>query len=47
MKKDKEYYEQLDTIAKAFYNYAFREGPIEDYHAEGCPIAFVRRNGKT
>ena len=38
MKKDKTYYKQLDILAKAFYNYAFREGPIEDYHAERCPI---------
>ncbi len=38
MKKDKNYYNQLDTIAKAFYNLSVREGPIEDYHAEGCSI---------
>ena len=38
MNKDKEYYKQLDMFAKAFYNLSVREGPIEDYHAEGCLI---------
>lgn len=38
MKKDKTYYMQLDIMARGFYNLAFREGPIEDYHEEGCPI---------
>ena len=32
MKKDKNYYNQLDTIAKAFYNLSVREGPIEDLY---------------
>ena len=38
MKKDKAYYKILDIMAKGFYNLAFREGPIEDYHADCCPI---------
>ena len=38
MKNDKTYYKQLDVMAKGFYNLAFREGPIENYHEEGCPI---------
>lgn len=28
----------LEEYAKGLYNIAFRSGPIEDYHAEGCPI---------
>lgn len=38
MKKDKTYYKQLEVMARGFYNLAFREGPIENYHETGCPI---------
>lgn len=38
MKKDMDYYKALDIIAKGFYGMAFRNGPLEDYHAEGCSI---------
>ncbi len=38
MEKDQEYYKSIDILAKGLYNIAFRSGPIEDFHAEGCPI---------
>lgn len=38
MRKSKKYYEQLNIMAKAFYNLSVREGPIEDFHAEGHSI---------
>ena len=33
---EKEQYIQL--LAKGMYNMAVRSGPLENYHAEGCPI---------
>jgi hypothetical protein len=38
IKRDKNYFRFLDTMAKGLFNIVFRSGPIEDYHAEGCPI---------
>ena len=28
----------VDTLAKGFYGMAVRNGPLEDFHAQGCPI---------
>lgn len=37
-KNDKDFKNHIDILTKGLFNIIFRSGPIEDYHAQGCPI---------